>query len=99
MVDSDFVTCADLASMEFPPLSPEPVRFPTWAELCDTEPKLRDVERLAIALRGNDWRHWGQVKRAFLPLAGFTASRYELRNTSAYDVVYDHLLKVWEAIT
>ena len=92
------ITCAELAAMEFPPIAPEPPVVPTWSELVALEPSLADVERLAIQSyrRGDDdFRCWGKIKRAFLPLVGFTAQRYELRNSTCYDVVYDHLLSCW----
>jgi hypothetical protein len=93
------VTCAALEAMEFPPLSREPARVPTWRELVEVEPELIDVERMATGYRRtgrNEWRSWSEIKRAFLPLVGFTARHYELRNSTCYEVVYDHLLACWE---
>lgn len=93
------VTCAELVAMKLPPLAPEPPVVPTWAELVEIEPELAEVERQAIQSHRkghDDIRDWGQIKRAFLPLVGFEAKRYELRNSTCYDVAYDHLLSCWE---
>lgn len=92
------ITSAGLAAMTFPPLSPEPARPPTWDELVQVEPSFAEVERMALALHSarSDVRDWGWIKRAFLPLVGFEARQYELRNSACYDVAYDHLLHCWE---
>ena len=102
------VTSAEPAAMQFPPLSFEPDRVPTWRGLVAIEPALADIEAMALdihykvsrpepvdAFDGLD-RGWSTVKRAFLPLVGWSAKRYSLRNSTAYDVAYDHLLACWE---
>jgi len=87
-------------AMEFPPIAPEPTAAPTWAELVEVEPELAEVERMALSLYqpgdNQTWTDWGRIKRAFLPLVGFNAKQYELRNSTCYDVCYDHLLHCWE---
>ncbi|MBU4270382.1 MAG: hypothetical protein KKE86_11665 [Planctomycetes bacterium] len=106
------ISSAELAAMTFPPQSPEPARVPAWGELVALEPALADVERMALDLHprhprpglpdvfdygdGLDVRDWGKIKRTFLPLAGFGARRYALRNSVCYDVAYDYLLACWE---
>lgn len=93
-------TMAELAALELPPIAPEPATAPTWQELVALEPRLADVERLALELHPraaqDDWLAWATIKRAFMPLVGFEAEQYALRHSAAYNVAYDHLLNVWE---
>jgi hypothetical protein len=66
----------------------------TWVKLADTEPMLLSLVPLAAS--AHSWRDWEQVKRDFQFLVGFDARRRELRTAAAYDVVYRHLLDVFE---
>ena len=97
------VTCAQLAAMEFPPIAPTPETAPTWQELVGVEPRLVEVEALALRLHPlaaqDDWGAWGQVKMAMMRLVGWEAEQYALRHSAAYDVAYEHLLDIWETGT
>lgn len=77
----------------------EPDRTPTWAELVEVEPRLLDVERRVLALHRDgqdDLRAWAEIKQLFMPLIGWSAEKYKLRTSKAYDVAYNHLLNCWE---
>lgn len=94
-------TCAALAAMELPPIAPLPSRAPTWQELVEAEPRLVEVEALALRLHPrasqDDWPWaWSEVKAAFMPLVGWEAEQYAVRHSAAYDAAYDHLLDVFE---
>jgi hypothetical protein len=39
---------------------------------------------------------WGVIKQMFLPLVGHEAEKYELRNSTCYDVAYDSLAFYFE---
>jgi len=95
------ITCAELMTMKFPPIAPLPDRAPTWVELIQVEPRLVEVEAMALRLHPrasqDDWpRAWSDVKAAFMPLVGWEAEQYGLRHSAAYDVAYDHLLNAFE---
>ena len=70
-------------------------RVQSWRYLVATEPRLRSIERLARSV-GRSWLAWERVKRALRPLAGWDARRPELQSSEAWDVAYQHLLRVWE---
>ncbi len=40
---------------------------------------------------------WGVIKQMFLPLVGHEAEKYELRNSTCYDVAYDSLVSYFES--
>jgi hypothetical protein len=92
------ITCAELEAMEFPPIAPCPSVAPTWSELLAVEPRLCEVEQMALGLhrRRYDWRAWGRIKGDFMPLVGWSAEKYEIRHSAAYDTAYGHLLHCWE---
>jgi len=88
--------------MEFPPMTPKPA-MPAREDLVKVEPRLLEVERLALSLHPlsrrdslRSWRAWERIKRAMENLVGWQAEQRELRHSTAYDIAYDHLLECWE---
>ena len=93
-------SCAELFDMQCPPHAPEPRTLPTWTDLVAIEPRLADVERFArelhVQMDDDDLWRWGRIKGAFLPLVGWEADKFPLRNATAYDVAYDYLLDCFD---
>jgi hypothetical protein len=72
----------------------------TYSEIVDLEPRIKEAEALARELAGcptySPW--YQQVKPAFLPLVGIMSKHADprLRFSEAYDVVYHHLIAIYE---
>lgn len=75
-----------------------PLKFTSWAEVTAAEPRLLELEkkceRLAPMAGPDNWRVYIAMKREWSQLVGWTAGRPEMRDSSGYDVVLDHLVDV-----
>ncbi|MGO9114137.1 MAG: hypothetical protein ACLP9L_33405 [Thermoguttaceae bacterium] len=85
------------------PCSPERVKPLTWRDTLRREPRLASVMALVKKLHpysddeGKEPFAWGVIKQMFLPLVGHEAEKYELRNSTCYDVAYDSLVSYFES--
>lgn len=71
-----------------------------WRRLVKNEPRLKDLERDALALHRGDedveWGDWEGVKQRLSRLVGWWAESPRIRSHKDFEVAYDHLLTCWE---
>lgn len=76
----------------------EPLKFTTWEEVTAAEPRLLELEakckQLAPMAGPHNWPIYSAMKREWSRLVGWTAGRPEMRDSSGYEIVLDHLVDV-----
>lgn len=71
----------------------------TWSALVEIEPRLQEVEEVALLLyqpRVTNWHAWSYVKRLMSRLVGWTGEKDEISSSDDYEVAYSWLLCCWE---